>query len=382
MTKRTRIGGGVVVALISAMISALIVSSCAGSPPAQSGQDRLNRARSANAAAREGASSPKPVMSRDNTGKPSWVDRPDSVYDPDYYFAAAGIGSNRRQAEANALGNLTGRFGRSVENSIAAVEKYKEQVDRGAVDISSNIDAEQAVRVSSSMESLIGAEINDVWDDGKGSHYAVAIMDKAKTIPVYRGLIEANLRLIDRLTNVPAARRTTLEGVAASHTAAGIAGANAVFASVLFLLGGPDLRAGMKSAGDYNLEANDIARQIPVNTAVEGDVDDRIRIAFGEALGSAGLIAGGSGSRYGIKAKLSLSPVTLDGQANKFSRFLVTADFTDGDLVLFSFSVNGREGHVSQSQADERAVREAAARVRAEYGGALEDYLTGRRAQR
>jgi hypothetical protein len=379
MTKRTWIGGG---ALISVLILALIFSSCASSPPTQSGQDRLNSARSANAAAQEGASSPKPVITRDKTGKPFWVERPDSVYDPDYYFAAAGIGSNRRQAEANALGNLTGRFGRSVENSIAAVEKYKEQVDSGAVDISSNIDAEQAVRVSSSMESLIGAEINDVWDDGKNNHYAVAIMDKTKTIPIYRGLIDANLRLIDRLTNVPAAQRTTMEGVAASHAAAGIARVNSIFANVLYILGGPDLRSGMKSAEDYNIEANNIARQIPVNVAVEDDVDDRIRIAFGEALGSAGLITGGSGSRYRIKAKLSLSPVELDSETNKFSRFLVTADFTDGDVILFSFSINGREGHVSQSQADERAIREAAARVKAEYGGALDDYLTGRLARR
>jgi hypothetical protein len=369
-----------------ALILALFFSSCASSPPAQSGQDRLNRARSANAAAQDdsgrGISSPKPIITRDRTGKPSWVDRPDSVYDPDYYFAAVGIGTNRRQAEANALGNLTGRFGRSVENNIAAVEKYKEQVGSGAVDISSNIDAEQAVRVSSAMESLIGAEINDVWDDGGSNYYAAAVMDKAKAIPIYRGLIEANFRLIDRLTNAPDAERTSLEGVAACRTAAGVAEANSVFANVLNMLGGPDLRSGMKSAGEYIMEANNIARQIPVNVAVDDDVDDRIRIAFGEALGAAGFITGGDASRYGIKAKLSLSPVELPNQTNKFSRFLVNADFTDGSAVLFSFSINGREGHLSQSQADERAIREAAARVRAEYGGVLDAYLTGGLARR
>jgi hypothetical protein len=340
------------------LIFALIFSSCAGTPPAES-------------------------------GKPSWVDKPDSAYDPSYYFSAVGIGSNRRQAEANAFGNLTGRFGQSVESNVKAVESYKQRVIAGSVDISTDVEAEQAVQMSSSLESLIGAEINDVWDDGK-TYYAVAVMDKAKVVPIYRSLIDANLSLIDRLTNVPADRRATIETVAAYHTAAGIADANSVFITVLSMLGGPNMRSGLKTSADYIYEADSIAKLIPVNVdvevelipvnaGVENETKGRIKGAFAGVLNSAGFMTGNDSSRYVVKARLSVSPVDLPNQPNKFSRFVLDAAFTDGNtkVEFFSFNINGREGHLSQSEADQRAIRGAEARVKEEYGRALLGYLSG-----
>ncbi|MDR2784926.1 MAG: LPP20 family lipoprotein [Treponema sp.] len=385
------------------IIFALIFSSCASSPPEESGSGRLDRARSANAAAQgdmdrafdgsgdsaprsnsasstggTGSSSPRPNITRDKTGKPSWVDRSESVYNERYYIAKVGTASSRRQAEAVAFGNLTGYFGQSVKADLAAVEVYKERVTKGSVDISSSVDAVQAIQVSSSMESLIGAEINDVWDDGK-TYYAVAIMDKAKVIPIYQGLIEANLSLIDRLTNVPADRRPTIETVAAYHSAADIAKANFVFVTVLNLLGGPNMRSGLKSSEDYIYEADEIARLIPVNVEVENDSEGRIRGAFAGVLSGAGFRTGDNSSRYIVKAKLSISPVDLPNQPNKFSRFVLNAELIDGNtkVALFPFNINGREGHISQSEANQRAIRTAESRVKQDYGKVLQDYLSG-----
>jgi hypothetical protein len=382
------------------LILGLLFLSCASSPPAESGSSRLERARSANAAAqddmdgafdgsgnstsrpvsasdgRAGSSTSKPNITRDKTGKPSWVDRPESAYDERDYIARVGTGSSRRQAEAAALGNLTGYFGQSVRADLAAVEVYKQRVTKGSVDISSSAEAVQAIQISSSMESLIGAEINDVWDDGK-TYYAVAIMDRAKVIPIYQGLVNANLGLIDRLTNVPEGQRATIEAVAAYRTAAGIARANSVFVTVLYLLGGPDIRSGLKSGDDYIYEADSIAKLIPVNVVVENDSEGRVRSAFAGVLSGAGFRTGNSSSRYVVRARLSVSPVDLPNQPNKFSRFVLDAAFTDGNAVLFPFNINGREGHTSQSEADQRAIRRAEARVKEEYGKVLQDYLSG-----
>ncbi|MDR0709319.1 MAG: hypothetical protein LBF77_04555 [Spirochaetaceae bacterium] len=383
---------------LGALIAALVFSSCASSPPAESGSGRLDRARSANTAAQgdmdrafdgsgdsasasgggAGSSAPRPDITRDKTGKPSWVDRPDSVYDERYYIARVGTGSGRRQAETTAFGNLTGYFGQSVRTDFAAVEAYKQRVANGTVDISSSTDIVEAIQVSSSMESLIGAEIDDVWDDGR-TYYAVAVMDKAKVIPIYRSLIDANLSLIDRLTNVPADRRATIETVAAYHTAAGIAGANSIFVTVLYLLGGPDMRSGLKTSADYIYEADNIAKLIPVNVVVENDSEGRIRSAFAGVLSGAGFRTGNNSSRYVVRVRLGISPVDLPNQPNKFSRFVLDAAFTDMNTgaVLFPFNINGREGHISQSEADQRAIRRAEARIKEEYGGVLRDYLSG-----
>jgi hypothetical protein len=192
-------------------------------------------------------------------------------------------------------------------------------------------------------------------------------------------LIDANLGLISRLTDVPAARRATIETIAAYHTAAGIADANSVFATVLGMLGGPDMRPGLKTGADYIYEADEIARLIPVSVVVENDSEGRIRSAFAAALSGAGFRTGNNSSRYVVRARVSVTPVDLPNQPNKFSRFVLDAAFTDGNTnsILFPFNINGREGHVSQSEADQRAIRRAEARVREEYGNALQGYLSG-----
>jgi hypothetical protein len=228
------------------------------------------------------------------------------------------------------------------------------------------------------MESLIGAEINDVWNDGK-TYYAVAIMDKAKLIPIYQGLINANLNLIDRLTNVPASQRGTIETIAAYYTVAGIAKANSVFITVLDLLGGPNMRSSLRSSEDYIYEAEEIARLIPVNVDVKNDSGGRIKSAFAGVLSSAGFRTGNAGSRYVVRATLSISPVDLPNNPNKFSRFVLDADFIDTttNAILFPFNINDREGHLSQSEADQRAIRKAESRVKGDYGKVLQDYLSG-----
>jgi hypothetical protein len=368
---------------VALLFCALVIAGCASSPASsESGSSKLDRARAANAAAQGGASpgaAPKPNITRDKSGKPAWVDKPDSVYDENYYIARVGTGKDRRQAEAAAFGNLTGYFGQTVKSNFQAVEGYKQRVLDGAVDVSSSTEVEQAVQISSSMESLIGAEINDVWnDDAKKTYYAVAIMDKSKTIPVYQGMIDANVGLIDRLTNIPAAH--TIEAVAAYHLAASIADANAVFVTVLSMLGGPDMRSSLKTGDDYIYEADNIARQIPVNVTVENDSEGRIKSALAAALTGAGFRTGNSASRYVVNAKLSITPVDLPNQPNKFARFVLDAAFTDttANVVLFTFNINGREGHSSQPEADQRALRKAEAQAKDEYGNALQDYLAGK----
>jgi hypothetical protein len=368
-------------------VSLLAFSSCAGFPGAASGSPEAGGADSPGAAVREDGASGDGA----DKNKPAWVDKPDTVYDEKLYVSAVGAAGDRRQAEAMAFGNLTAYFGQSVKSNFAAVEKYKEQVASGTVDISASSEAVQAVEVSSSMESLIGAEIKDVWNDRANNlYYAVAVMDKAKTALLYKDMIDANLGLIGRMTNVPEARRDTIETVAAYYLAAGLADANSVFATVLSLVGGGGA-SGLKTRDDYIYEAKEIAARIPVNVAVEvlmesesrdevkKDIGERVKSAFAAVLGSAGFITGGGDSRYIIKARINVTAADLPGVPVKSSRYVVVADFTDvhAASVLFPFSIDGRDSHLSQSEADQRALRKAEARIKEEYGELLQNHLSG-----
>jgi hypothetical protein len=295
-------------------------------------------------------------------------------------LAAVGYGGNRRQAEGNALGNLAGVFGQSVSSNISTVTRYSENVVSGGISSAENSEIQEAIQTSAAMESLIGAEITGYWFDGKNTHYAVAVMDKGKTARIYGDLIDSDQRFIAGLIDVPQADRSTLEGVARYNLAASIADADQLFATVLAVVDGPDRRSGMKSGDEYRSQGAKLAALIPVNVVVDKDSGGRITSAFTSVLSQAGFRAGNGGERYMLAVTVSFAPVDLPNPAgNKFTRYIVDANLTDtaNKTVLFPFNISGREGHLSQTEAEERAYRAAVAKIAGDYGTALGDYLSG-----
>jgi hypothetical protein len=337
-------------------------------------------AASAPGAGKPAAGAPEPARAAAASGaKPAWVDNPKAAYPERQYLAFVGLGTTRGRAEADALRNLVAYFGQSVQSDISIVDAYKEKVANGVVDVSSFSAASSAIETSSHMESLIGAEIGAVWlDDKTKNYYAVAVMDMAKTAAVYGGLIDANQRQIEKLVTVPAADRNTIETVERFYLAGSIAKANEIFGTVLSLLGGPKRSGELKTQMDYNEDAKAIIRQIPVTVSVEGDSAGRIAGAFAQALKDSGFRTGNRNARYKIEATVTVTPVVLQN-VNKFSRYVVDAQFLDtaNGTALFPFNINGREGHSTQEEADNRAIRAAETKIKADYQSVLAGYLAG-----
>jgi hypothetical protein len=308
------------------------------------------------------------------------VDTPGLVYDSRRYVAAVGFGPLREQAERNALASLTAVFGQSIQAEMKSVAVYSEAVKSGAIKVSEDVSVQQAISTSAEMDSLLGAEIADVWYDGGSVYYAAAVMEKEKTAVLYADLIRTNLRIITDLTTMSAGEKNSLNGYSRYQLAAAIADASRLYANVLTYVGNTtDINPGtMKKGDEYRLEAAGIVRNIPIGVTVSGDRSDRIKNAFTRALGKAGFRTGGAGQRYVLEANLALAPTDLPAQSNKFVRFTVDANLTDtaeGNSVLLPFNVSGREGHVNIPEAENRALTEAAKRIEEDYAPVLLDYL-------
>jgi len=69
--------------------------------------------------------------------------------------------------------------------------------------------------------------------------------------------------------------------------------------------------------------------------------------------------------------------VDLPNNTNKFTRYLVDAKLTDTmrKSVLLPYNLNGREGHVTISEAENRALRTVEQTISTEYLKVLTDYL-------
>jgi hypothetical protein len=359
-----------------------MLSGCAGAPPANNNRaaEAAAASNAAMAAMNGGNPAPSPASgpAADNSGKtqPAWVTSPSSVYNRNSFVAGVGSGNTRDLAEKNAFVALSSVFNQTLKADMNVIESYQETVKSGAAkNWTENTSVENAIKTSTSME-LVGAEIRDVWSDGK-TFYAVAVMEKEQTTRLYTQMIQDNQQFIDTLVDIPAAGWNSLDSLARYQFAATLAEVNQVFAYVLSVISAP-VPAGIKRPDEYRLEAANILKAIPVSVVVVNDRDDRIRAAFASVLSVAGFRTGGNNSRYQLRVRLSLAEAQLPNQAIKWARYVIDGNFTDTSTggILFPYNVNGREGHPNLSEAETRAVRAAETKIKDVYAEALSAFLS------
>jgi hypothetical protein len=356
----------------------LLLYGCAGTPAADNSDDEAIRLANSSLGAMNGSSLANSSTRSGSSGnsKPQWIDSPDTVYNRSAFVTGVGFGSSRELAEKNAFAALSFVFRQTLQADQRITTSYQEAVKNGVTaDWTENTSAVSAVNTSTEME-LMGAEIRDTWSEG-GNFYAVAVMEIPKTTRLYTQMIQDNQKIIDTLVDIPGSDRNSMDGLARFQFAATIAEVNKVFANVLSVINAP-IPEGMKHPEDYRLEASAIMNTIPVTVTVENDRNGRISGAFASALSSAGFRTGGTSSRYQLQGRLSFSEVQLPSQGtNKFIRYLIDGNFVDtstGD-ILFPYSINGREGHISIPEAEIRALGAAERKIREDYIDTLSAYL-------
>jgi hypothetical protein len=307
--------------------------------------------------------------------KPAWVDSVDSVYSRAQYVAAVGNAADRTMAERNALANLTAIFGQSIHADQTITNTYKESVKNGVTTgWTDNLDMQNTIRTTTSMDTLIGAEIKEVWFDSRSTYYAVAVMEKVKTTKVYNEMISANQNVIDNLITMNQTQKNSLEGFSRYQFAAIVADINITYGNVLQVIGSP-LPPLVK--GDiYRIEAVNITKSIPVGIRVRNDKAGRVEGAFAKSLSDLGFRSGGNNSRYILDVNIVTSPVEYPNNTNKFTRIEIDARLTEDGITLLPYNLADREGHATQSEADNRAYMLAERSIAAAYPKLLGDYLS------
>ncbi|MDR0586728.1 MAG: LPP20 family lipoprotein [Treponema sp.] len=312
-------------------------------------------------------------------GEPQWVSDPYQVYPRAVYLAAVGYGPSRESAEKNAVAALTAIFNQSISSETEINVSYTEALVKSGSTWSENSDIAQTVKTSVQMNTLIGAEITDVWDDGKGTVYAAAVMDKLKTGSVYSELIQQNQLTIAKLTALSDGEKQSFDGYVKYQQASSLADANMVFVNVMKVIDIPSFGSGDIRSGEYyRVEASEIAKNISVAVAVDNDRQGRIGGAFTQALSASGFRTGGANPRYTLKGSLALEPVTFEGNPYRWTRYFVESNLVDlsSGASIFPYSITGREGHNSASEAETRALRAAETSIRDGYGRALGEFLS------
>jgi hypothetical protein len=309
--------------------------------------------------------------------EPPWVRDPYAKYDRQANVAAIGSGASREAAEKSAFANLVAIFGQSIQVDEKVSTSYQEAVKNGVTaNWSENTAVDTAISTSAGMDSLIGAEIGDVWIDRENTYYAVAVLNKAKAAQIYSDMIKSNLAMIDNLVNIPVDEKNTMNGLARYQLAATVADMTKPYANLLSVIGGSV--PPIKSGNDYRLEALNIIKAIPVGLTVRNDMSGRIHGAFAKALSDLGFNSGGTNSQYLLDVVVTTTPVEIANNPNKWTRIELKADLKDtgAGTVLLPFDFNSREGHSTQPEADNRAYIAAEQKISEEYSKLLSNYLS------
>jgi hypothetical protein len=139
-------------------------------------------------------------------------------------------------------------------------------------------------------------------------------MDRARSVLIYTRLIESNLGIIQKLTDIPQSARYSFDAYIRYDLAATIADANSSFLNILSVLDPAAARlprGEVLSGDDYRLTARGIAERIPVDLQLNTDPDGRISSAFSSVFSTAGFRIGGGSPRYRLIVQIAFNDVAF-----------------------------------------------------------------------
>jgi hypothetical protein len=290
-----------------------------------------------------------------------------------------GSGTSHEAAVGNALHAIASRFSIDVQ----AVQQLTTAAgNMTADDISSwtdRTDYQLILGTALRMDNLMGFQVRESWNDGRGTFYVRAVLDIAGAIMMYTNRILANLDVIENLTNMTPIQLYTFDGIARFRFAAIFADLNITYSEIIVMaLDGepwgddPPLRRGEF----YLQRANEIIREIPIGINVRNDRANGIQGAFASALAAHGFRSAGVNPRFVLDVDAS---IWLEEESRYIAWIYINANLTDTHtravLLQYSFNERGVPGSRSVNGAENRAFNLAINRISREYGNRVSGFL-------
>jgi hypothetical protein len=315
--------------------------------------------------------------------QPGWVADNEGVYPDSRWISVVETAKNQNTAQAAALNSLVQMFRVDVQAMTKTNQSFA-QVATGAgaekiADFTQIQGFAQDVRTASNVPGLIGVE-SDYWTAPNGTVYANARMNRKECAARYSALIRENEKVIAFLEQQAASVPSTFDAFELLNFAVNTADVTDSLQSILEVI---DVTTAARkpsygNAANVKTLAAAAARAIIITVRVSGDADGRVTKAFTSFLDKKGFRTNVSGpNMYLFVAEFELEPVELPLQRNKFVRYVLKASIEDRNgIEVFSHSENDRQGHVTEEEARQRALRAAEASIASgKFAGSFDSYL-------
>ena len=314
---------------------------------------------------------------------PDWILNPSSVYPDSEYVSAVGQGTSRQLAERDATAAITREIKQRVQAEITA----QESLVNDGLGWSQNNSLLSTVDTTSDIE-ISGITIQEVYSvkrSGGEDWYALALIDRQQTGSYYKTKAQGNIDVINAKIIEAYKNPNTFTSAEILHQAVVLAEETDMYLDILNVVN-PKMRSII--VPDYkNAQAvAELERQmraaVTVFIEVDGDVNGRIQAAFKSVLKKYSVTTSldKATAAYVLEVSVSFTPFEMTADvSNKYARYTLDAAMVEQSTgnTVFTYAENGREAHLTESEAVQRAIRTTEQTINQKFSAQFGSFING-----
>ncbi|MCM1322385.1 MAG: LPP20 family lipoprotein [Bacteroides sp.] len=332
---------------------------------------------------------PKKIDSADavfNTAdtEPVWIKKPQTGADQSEFMTACGSGKTMKDAEHSAAAALAKMIRQNISSSSLVLSR--DVFDSSGGDESYSAVSE-VIETETMIDALVGVRIAEFWKSRSGTVYALAVMNRAEASMYYRRKIEEFSGRIEKLIADAQASPGLFEGYASLQQATAAAHDVSDFMDIVYAADPAayrTIRLPYGSAAAVEAEAFQFAAFVPMNILNAEAADNRIPAAVAKVFAGLGFkpeitSAVQTASAAPYCCTVSLSFQDIPSETNSYVRYIctVTLKETHSEAILYTCSLNGREGHLTAEEARQRSLRTLEKKLSTEFAENFIAFLRG-----
>ena len=326
------------------------------------------------------ASSPQKQITGVTTEKdaPIWLSDTTKAFPESDYLAAVGYAADRETSSAMAKSNLI----KILKQRVEAITQVNQTYKNNLTEQDRTIDT--TVKTSSLIDEIMGLKIQETWVANDNTIYSLALLQKKETINYYKQLIMENEATINDYLSIVAENPVSFTGISACANALNIAYENDSCLEIISVLDyntyeGITLDYESSSAIKVLMEKQN--NLIYIGITVGGDSSNRLSTAFATSLNNMGFTAkdvseskNSTDIPYTLDVTLVFETLPKSEKSQNITvYFTLEANLKDSTgKIILPWSYIGKEAHVTESQAKQRAIYTIERLIENEYPKVLQ----------
>ncbi len=294
---------------------------------------------------------------RKKNSQPKWLKNPKAVYSEQMYLTAIGEGDSRSDAENMAAGNLARIFESNIKAEETVNQRYMELTKNSKTDFEEQTNVTKSVNIQS-QQTLFNIQFGESYTDDVGRIYAIAYLNRMKTAEIYENKINKNAGRIDYFMGIAEKSNNPILKYAAMSAASAVSSINESLLAQLAIIfpSAIDMLEINYNHDQIVKEANAAAKAVSCKIDIQNDEENKVTILLEELINDMGFVLS-ENNVLKIDGNILLEKTDLKRDL-EFVRYELQINVTDNkDNVIVSMSEKGREGHISASEAEARAIR-------------------------